>query len=310
MKKIFGILMAGIILSQTNPATAATTQNSVKIAALVNGEIISNQDIQNRINSFLMTSQIPLNDQTKGMIVQKVIHGAVDEKIKLQTAKKAGISVSQKDIDNAIANFEKSNNIPAGELKNLLKQGNVSERSFREQMQADIAWIRLIKNKLRLEGEITQSEIDEGMKEARKDLNTPKYQISEIFIKKEKGKEIQNLVDNLRKDPRFELYAMQFSDSPSAARGGNLGWINQGKLPEKLEEVVLSLKPGEISDAILMNDGYYIIRLNQIFDPKKDKPTLPTEEEMRTYLTNQKMETLAQKYIQDLRQQAVIEIRN
>ena len=306
MKKFLVLLSLSLSLISHN----AQAQSSVKIAALVNGEIISNQDIQNRINSFLMTSQIPLNAQTKGMIVQKVIHSAVDEKIKLQAAEKAGINITEKDINTAIANFEKSNKIPNGELKNILKQAKVSEKSFREQMKADLAWVRFLKSKLQLEGNITQSEIENALAEAKKDLNTPKYQISEIFVKKAKAKDIQDLVENLRKDPRFELYAMKFSDSPSAAKGGNLGWVNQGKLPEKLETVILGLKEGEISDAILLNDGYYIIRLNQKFNPKKDKPTMPNKEEIKNYLTNQKLETLAQKYVQDLRQQAVIEIRN
>ena len=306
MKKLFCLLALSLILINNN----VHAQNSIKIAALVNGEIISNQDIQNRINSFLMTSQIPLNAQTKGMIVQKVIHSAVDEKIKLQAAEKEGIKITEKDIDSAVTNFEKSNKIPEGELKNILKQAKVSEKSFREQMKADIAWVRFLKNKLRLEGNITQSEIENALKEAQKDLNTPKYQISEIFVKKAKAKDIQDLVENLRKDPRFELYAMKFSDSPSAAKGGNLGWVNQGNLPEKLEEIILGMKEGEISDAILLNDGYYIIRLNQKFNPKKDKPSITNEEEIKNYLTNQKLETLAQKYLQDLRQQAVIEIRN
>ncbi len=306
MKKFFGILA----LSLTIINTQAEAKNSVKIAALVNGEIISNQDVQNRINSFLMTTQIPLNPQTKGMIIQKVIHSAVDEKIKLQAAEKDGIKITEQDIDAAITNFEKSNKIPSGELKNILKNAKVTEKSFREQMKADLAWVRFLRNKLRLEGNITQSEIEKALKEAKEDLNTPKYQISEIFIKKENAKDIQDLVKNLRQDPRFELYAMKFSDSPSAAKGGNLGWVNQGKLPEKLEETVLGLKNGEISDAVLLNDGYYIIKLNQTFNPKKDKPSMPTEEEIKNYLTNQRMETLAQKYLQDLRQQAVIEIRN
>ena len=308
MKKSFYIFVLSLCFIATS--SMAQNQNSYKIAALVNGEIISNQDIQNRINSFLMTSQIPLNAQTKGMIMQRVLHAAVDEKIKLQAAEKNNIDVSEKDIDAAIANFEKNNKISKGELKNILKEAKVSEKSFREQMKADLAWIRLLRNKLRMEGNITQKEIETALADAKKDLNTPKYQISEIFVKKAKAKDIQDLVDNLRKDPRFELYAMRFSDSPSAAKGGNLGWVNQGKLPEKLEEVVLSLKPGEISDPVLLNDGYYIIHLNQTFNPKKDKPQIPDEAEIKNYLTNQKMETLAQKYLQDLRQQAVVEIRN
>lgn len=309
MRRIFtktmAVLLAGLYF--TAPAKAA---NSVKIVAVVNGEIISNQDIQNRINAFLMTTKIPLNDQTRGMILQRVVHSAVDEKIKLQNAEKNGIDVSEKDVDGSIRNFEKNNKIPAGELKNILRKNKVSLKSFREQMKSDIAWMRLVKNKMRSDSYLTQKEVEQALEDAKADLSTPKYQISEIFIKKAKAKDINDLVENLRKDDRFELYAMQFSDSPSAANGGNLGWINQGKLPEQLENAVKKLPNGGITNAILMNDGYYILKVNQKFDPAKDKPEMPDEKQIRAFLTNQKMETFAQKYLQDLRQDAVIEIRN
>lgn len=308
MKKIFCCLtVAFACLLSGNPVSAAS---SFKIVAVVNGDIISNQDIQNRINAFLMTTKIPLNDQTRNMIVQRVTHAAIDEKIKLQAAEKNNIHVSEKDIDASVANFEKNNRIPKGELKNILREAKVSPESFRSQMKSDLAWLRLLKNKMRGEGTITQKEIETALADAKKDLSTPKFQISEIFIKKEKAKDIQSLVDNLRNDNRFELYAMQFSDSPSASNGGNLGWVNEGKLPTPLEKAAKKLPVGGISNAVLLNDGYYILKLNQKFDPKKDKPVMPTEKEIKTYLSNQKMETLAQKYLQDLRQQAVIELRN
>lgn len=59
--------------------------------------------------------------------------------------------------------------------------------------------------------------------------------VSEIYIKKSNARNLNDLVSNLRSDPRFELYAMQFSESASAANGGNLGWVNAGKLPSALE---------------------------------------------------------------------------
>lgn len=308
MKKIFSCLT--IVLAVFLTINNASAKNSLKIAAVVNGEIISNQDIQNRINAFLMTTQIPLNDQTRNMIMQRVIHAAIDEKIKLQAAEKNNITISEKEIDASVQNFEKNNRIPKGELKNILKQAKVSQDSFRAQMKSDLAWLRLLKNKMRGEGTITQKEIETALADAKKDLSTPKYQVSEIFVKKDKAKDIQSLVDNLRADNRFELYAMQFSDSASASNGGNLGWINEGKLPKSLENAVKKLKAGEISNAVLLNDGYYILKLNQRFDPAKDKPVIPSEKDIRAFLSNQKMETLAQKYLQDLRQQAIIELRN
>ena len=106
MKKIFGCLIiafAGLFTS--NQALAA---NSFKIVAVVNGDIISNQDIQNRINAFLMTTKIPLNEQTRNMITQRVTYAAIDEKIKLQAAEKNNIHISEKDIDASVANFEKT----------------------------------------------------------------------------------------------------------------------------------------------------------------------------------------------------------
>lgn len=308
MKKLLGLLaiLSSAFLSAHNTQAAS----SVKIVAVVNGDIISSQDIQNRINAFLMTTGIPMNDQTRNMINQRVIHAAVDEKIKLQAAEKNNIEVSDKDIDASIRTFEKNNKIPAGGLKNILKEAKVSMNSFRTQMKSDIAWLRLVRSKMRGEGTLTQKEIEKALADAKKDLSTPKYQVSEIFIKKEKAKDIQSLVNNLRQDNRFELYAMQFSDSASASNGGNLGWINEGKLPAPLEKAVKKLKPGQITDAVLLNDGYYILKLNQRFDPKKDKPVYPTEKEIRGFLSNQKMENFAQKYLQDLRQNAVIELRN
>lgn len=308
MKKLLGLL--AILSSALLSAHNAQAASSVKIVAVVNGDIISSQDIQNRINAFLMTTGIPMNDQTRNMINQRVIHAAVDEKIKLQAAEKNNIEVSDKDIDASIRTFEKNNKIPAGGLKNILKEAKVSMNSFRTQMKSDIAWLRLVRSKMRGEGTLTQKEIEKALADAKKDLSTPKYQVSEIFIKKEKAKDIQSLVNNLRQDNRFELYAMQFSDSASASNGGNLGWINEGKLPTPLEKAVKKLKPGQITDAVLLNDGYYILKLNQRFDPKKDKPVYPTEKEIRGFLSNQKMENFAQKYLQDLRQNAVIELRN
>lgn len=70
---------------------------------------------------------------------------------------------------------------------------------------------------------------------------------------------------------------MQFSDSPSAANGGNLGWVNKGKLASPLETALNKMSSGDISEPILVGDGYYILKLQKTFDPQKDKPELPDE---------------------------------
>ena len=282
----------------------------LKIVALVNGEIISNEDLENRTNAFVMSTRIPFNSQTRSMIMQKVLNNAVDEKLKLQEAARNGIKVTDEEVSAQMKQFEKSNKIPSGQLANILKESNVSIQTMQEQMRSDLAWLRVVRQRYYAEGTPTQKEINAMMDEAKKDLSTEKFMVSEIFIKKEHAQNIGQLVENLRNDNRFELYAMQFSESPSAANGGNLGWVNTGKLASVLEAKLKKMKEGEISDPILLGDGYYILRLERIFDPQKDKQELPTAKQIQTILENQKMELLSKKLLQDLRQKAVIEIRN
>ncbi len=305
--KLLSAVIFSLSLFLLTPASARV--GSVKIVAVVNGDIISSEDIQNRINAFLMTTQIPLNSQTKNLIFQKVLNAAIDEKVKLQEAERNGIEITPADIKTAVRAFERNNNIPAGQMKNLLRQNQVSTETFESQIKSDLAWLRLVRQKMLSDSEITQKEIEETQAEAQSDLKTKKYQVSEIFIRKDKAKNLDALVSNLRSDDRFALYAMQFSDSPSSSNGGNLGWVNEGKLAVPLERALRKMKNGEVSDPILVGDGYYILKLERTFDPKKDKPEVPTQEEIRRMLENQRMEAFAKKRLQELRQDAVIEIR-
>ena len=300
------LLLSGII----NFTPADSKAESLKIAAVVNDEIISTRDLQNRVNLFLMTTRIPLNPQTKNMIFSRVLNNAIEEKLKLQAAAKEDIKISPKELAASVQQFEKSNNISAGELKKILAQNQVDMDAFESQMKADMAWVRLIRRKNYSDAQVTQKELEEALADAKTDLSTPKYFVSEIYIRKKDAKDLSVLVNNLRRDPRFELYAMQFSQSPTAANGGRLGWLNKGKLPEVIEKKLDKMHEGEISDPILYGEGYYIVRLDKTFDPKVDKPQMPTQNDMKKFLENQKMEEFSKKYLQDLHQKAVIELRN
>ena len=283
---------------------------SVKIVALVNGEVITSEDMESRINAFVMSTKIPLNDQTRNMIVQRTLQAAIDERLKLQDAEKNGITISDKEIDQSVRYFENTNNIPKGQINKMLKDNRVSMDVFRTQMKSDLAWIRIIRKKVMAEGELTQKQVEEAQAEAERDLSTPKYMVSEIMIKQKNAKNLQDLVANLRQDPRFDLYAMQFSEAPSSSSGGKLGWINKERMVEPLRKILDKMKEGEISNPIKVGSDYYILKLEKIFDPKKDKAEAPTQDNIRKFLENRKMEEIAARHLQNLRQAAVIELRN
>lgn len=303
MKKIIYLIAA--LLFTTNAFA-----QSFKIVSIVNGELISTEDIDNRMKAFSLTANVPINKQTEGMMFQRVLHNTIDEKLKLQDAAANGVSISQKDINAAVESFEKNNQMPKGELKKLLKSKNISFDAFTKQMESDLAWVRLIRKKMAAEPPITQAEIDETLAEAKRDLAQPKYLVYEIFVKNENAKNLNQLVDNLRKDARFELYAVQFSDAPSAASGGNLGWANKGSFLPEIETALAKMKEGQISNPIKTADGYYIMKLIGAYDPERDVTPQPNKDDIKKFLDNKRLETFANNHLQRLRQKAVIELRN
>ncbi len=281
---------------------------AIRILALVNGDIITTQDINDRVRAFCMTSGIPYNQQTKLLIINKVMQNTIDEKLKMQEAARSQIEVTEKDIDNAIDVFCNNNKISRGELEKMLKQAGVSRDVFREQMKTDLSWIRVVRRGTMNET-ITQPEIEEALALARRDMSKPKFMLLEIVIPAKDAPHISQLVSNLRQDPRFELYAAQFSQSPSSSSGGKLGWVNEGQLPQELEKEVKKLSDGEVSDAILYNGDYYIFKVEKTFDPTKDQMPIPSAEEIKTMLQSQKNERFAEELMQTLRQQAMIELK-
>ena len=299
MKKIiFGLLLAlGI--------TASTSAKAVNIVALVNGEIISNEDLNSQINLFMLNTPIPLNNETRPMITRRVLAQAIEAAIKRQSAQKENIVVSDEEIKQQKKAWLKGNKLTSSSLK----EKGISDSALNENLKSEIAWIKLIRKKFYQTANITQKEIEETAKEISEDMSIKKYQFQEIFIKKENAQDINSLVAKLKEDPRFELYAASFSEAPSASNGGNLGWVNSGKMLSALEMRLSSMNPGDISDAILVGNGYYILKLLQVFTPNSKSTALPKSEEVKNLLENQKMEALSRKLLQDLKQKATIEVK-
>lgn len=281
--------------------------NQLKIYALVNGEPITSADMQSYINAFIMTTGIPYNTQTKQMITSKVLQNAIDEKLKIQEAKKYNISVSNKEVNDAIRRFEKANGMQAGQLQRILNDAKVSGKVWSSQVISDIAWNKLISSKAREVADVSENDITKALNAIQNDRKVQKFMLSEIVVNKKDAKGINELSQTLRQDPRFELYAMQFSQSPSAKNGGKLGWVVKGQLPKTLENAALDLKEGGVSNPIEYGNDYYILKLEKIFNPATDAKSLPKRLEIKEMLMNKKLEEYANRYMKNLRSHALIE---
>ncbi|MBQ8750695.1 MAG: SurA N-terminal domain-containing protein [Alphaproteobacteria bacterium] len=281
--------------------------NGYKISAIINGEMVSNKDLQERANLFSLTTGLMVGEKNKEMVKDKVLQNTIDEKLKLQEASKLGVVVSESDVREAYNNFEKSNGVPRGKFVNVLKEYHVSKDMFMTQIKANLLWNKLVARKVGRNIGVSSKEIEDEFLRIKKDMKTPKYMVSEIVIKKKDGEHIDELVEILQNDPRFELYAVQFSQSASAPSGGKLGWITSGQLAAPLDRAIKGLKEGGVSKAILYRNEYYIFRLDKVYKPGAKEKELPSEDEVRKFIENRKSDEIANKYIRDLRNKAVVE---
>ncbi|MBR2299822.1 MAG: peptidylprolyl isomerase [Alphaproteobacteria bacterium] len=281
--------------------------NTLKIYAVINGDVLTSRDMQDRANAFVATTQIPITSKNREIVLERVFQGAIDEKIKLQEASKKGIKITAKELEEGVKNFAQSNGISLSEFRAMLNQAQVDEKVFLNQMKAEMAWGRLVQMKAAQNLKVSRSDIQRVMAGITKDAKKQKFMVSEIVIAKKDAKHIGELVQTLREDPRFELYAMQFSQSPTAKNGGHLGWVSSEQLPEKLSAVLKNMKAGGISNPIAVGSDYYILKLEQKYMPGVDKMPEPNEKEIRKMLENKKIEEIASKYLRDLRNKAIIE---
>lgn len=283
--------------------------DDIKIVMVINGEMISKKDLNDRIRAFSFNLNIPINAETKDMMIARVKQATIDEKLKIVEAEREKINISDKEIDEAVENLAEGNGKTLAEFKQEFRNAGVDFDVFRTQIKSDLAWIRLVRQKSMGQIEASRKEVERFISDIETNINSEKVRISEIVIPKDSAGNISTLVYNLRNDPRFPLFAMQFSKSPSSAKGGDLGWINKNMLMPKIRVAVQNMEEKEISDPIEIGEDYHIIRLEKIYDPKEDKAKVPSFNEAKRTIEGNRIEEFASNYLNKIRQKAIIEIK-
>ena len=179
----------------------------------------------------------------------------------------------------AISALEKRNNVAPGKFKSFLADNRIPASTLLGQLRAQIAWGKLVNRRLRPRVTISEEEIDEVLQRIKLRVGQTEYRIAEIYLAldspdqdAEVRRAAQRLVEQLRKGARFGPVARQFSQSTSAASGGDLGWFHESDLDDELKPVIANLKPGAVSDPIFGLSGYRVVKVIGIRRIASEKP--------------------------------------
>jgi peptidyl-prolyl cis-trans isomerase SurA len=250
-----------------NPQLFGTTLPSVvKATALVNGEVITQSDIDQRLALLAISNggEIPANQMDA--LRQQVLRNLIDETLEIQAAKADKIKVTDADIDKTVQRVAQQNNQTPEQLAAFLKSHGSSIKSIRRQIQGEIAWGRLQQKRI----ESTVSVGDDEVKAVLDKLNASKgaeeYHVSEIYLSAagdpaRATAAANQILEQLKNGASFPAYARQYSEASTAAVGGDLGWVRPAQLPPQIAQVVQSLRPGQISAPIEVPGGISLIAL-------------------------------------------------
>lgn len=251
-------------------SAAATVAQEARIAAVVNSEVITDDDVNARLTMEMRSSGIPDTPENRKRLGSRVLHQLIDEKLELQEAKRIGVSAPTADVDRALARLEERNHMPKGGLDKYLAQIGVSRATLVDQITAAIAWEHVVSNQLSADVTVSDQEVQAAMDRLKADVGKPESRVAEIFLaidNPSQAPEVEQLanrlIDQIRAGANFLAVAQQFSQSPSAAVGGDIGWVTPSELSPLLGEAIQKMEPGQMSYPIHTPAGYYILYLMQ-----------------------------------------------
>lgn len=264
------LLLAACVTAAYLASAPAQAQDVQRIAAIVNDEVISRFDVEQRIQLVISTSNLKDSKKLRRRLRQQILRSLVDESLQLQAAKRHSIRVSKSDIQRAYRFIEKQNKVPPGKLERFLATRKVPISALEAQINAEISWSKLVRRRLGRNVQIGDEEIDEVLARLKASAGQTEHKISEIFLpidtpgqEEEVRRAAIGLLNQLRDGASFAAMARQFSRGATAAQGGAVGWIKPGQLHDTLDQVIAKLGVKMMSEPIRTVGGYYLIYLHE-----------------------------------------------
>jgi peptidyl-prolyl cis-trans isomerase SurA len=238
----------------------------VKATAIVNGDVITQTDIDQRLALLAIANgneQIPPDELER--LRQQVLRNLIDETLQIQAAKTEKIEIKKADIDKTLTRVAGNVKQTPEQLGAYLEANGSSIKTLRRQIEGEIAWQRLQRAKIESGVSVGDDEVKAVLDKMNASKGTEEYRVGEIFLAAPTGTEQQvmadatKILDQLKNGASFAGYARQYSQSSSAAVGGDLGWMRPELLPAPLAAALRQMGPGTISNPIPNSGGVSII---------------------------------------------------
>ena len=240
--------------------------NLRKATAVVNGDIITGTDVDQRMALILAANDNKLSDEDAKRLRLQVLRNLIDETLQIQEAKAAEIEIEDEEVEQSYARVaQQSFRQDVKAMDAYLTKIGSSAASLKRQIRGELAWQRLLRRNVQPFINVADEEVKEMLDRLKAAKGTEEYRVGEIFLSappEARDQVFQNasrIVQQLREGGSFVAYARQFSEASTAAVGGDLGWIRLAQLPTELATAARELSPGQLVGPIEVRGGFSIL---------------------------------------------------
>ena len=301
------------------PAMAQETQSSEKNAALVNDVAIPMEQYTKEVN--IQVARVSqqgqkVSDDQMAKLKNDILNSLIEREILYQQSQKVGIQVTDQIVDDQLAAIKKR--FPSEtEYKTALSKMNLSEDEVKVQIKRGLSIKELIDQQIASKVVITDEESKAYYDKNPQMFKQPEQiKASHILIKvdakadeakkAEARKKIEEVQQKLKDGGDFAALAKEYSEGPSSAKGGDLGYFRRGQMVKPFEEAALALKPNEVSDIVETRFGYHLIIVYDI-KPEQTLTYADVKDKINQRMKQEKIEKEAVKYVDKLKKDAKLE---
>lgn len=239
-----------------------------RIVAIVNGSVISRDDVENRERLFALSTGLRPSAELLDRLAPQISRALIDERLQLQEMLRRKIVVSDQDLALALAEIEQRNGMKSGELRAKLANQGVALRTLIDQIRVQIGWTRVLHDQLGSKAEVSDTDIADRAARLKAQAGQVQYRVSEIFIPADQPSQAaeargfaETVISQLRAGAPFAIVAAEFSAAQSALQGGDMGWVSADGMDPDLAKVVAEMPVGAVSNPIPIPGGLTIAAL-------------------------------------------------
>lgn len=241
-------------------APAAAQAGKFSPVVIVNDFAVTEYELDQRLR-FLTILRAPGDPATEAE------KGLVEDRLRIQAAKAAGIMLNDQQVAAGMAEFAGRANLDTEQFVQAIGQAGVAPETFRDFVTAGLAWREVVRARYGEKVTISEAEIDRALSVPAQRGGGPRVLLSEILIPTSGGTAIEkrDLAEDLAKsigsEAAFAAAARAHSAAPSRANGGQLGWVPVTNLPPQVRQVIAGMGNGQVSPPINLGNAIAIVRL-------------------------------------------------